>query len=219
MIKIKNVQKDFMLDKSKQTVLQDINLEIKDGEFVSLLGKSGSGKSTLLYIASTLDKPSSGEIFYGDKNILTLTTEELFELRNSSIGFIFQFHYLLPDLTALENILMPTRKHKNNNSKEKKAYELLGEFGLLKEKDKKPRQMSGGQCQRVAIARALINDPKYLFADEPTGSLDSQNGELVIKSFENINKQLGTTIVLVTHDKEFAQRSDRQIILTDGKIL
>lgn len=218
MIKVNNLYKIFNLDKQQQVVLDDVNLEIKDGEFVSLLGKSGSGKSTLLYLISTLDKPTKGEVFYGNQNMLSFSTEKLFRLRNTSIGFVFQFHYLLPDLTALENILMPTRKLGLTQAKTDKAMALLEQFGLLQEKNKKPREMSGGQCQRVAIARALINDPKYLFADEPTGSLDSQNAELVMQAFEKVNKENATTVVLVTHDQEFAKRSHRQILLVDGKI-
>jgi putative ABC transport system ATP-binding protein/lipoprotein-releasing system ATP-binding protein len=218
MITVKNLYKIFKLEKKEQVVLNNIDLKIEDGEFISLIGKSGSGKSTLLYLLSTLDTPTKGEVYFDNKNVLSLSTKDLFQLRNSSIGFVFQSHYLLPDLTALENILMPTRKTKQNLQKTDKAMSLLEQFGLLMEKDKFPRQMSGGECQRVAIARALINDPKYIFADEPTGSLDSQNAEIVMKAFENINKTQGTSVVLVTHDPEFAKRSDRQILLVDGKI-
>jgi lipoprotein-releasing system ATP-binding protein len=218
MITVQNLYKIFKLEKKEQVVLDNIDLKIEDGEFISLIGKSGSGKSTLLYLLSTLDTPTKGEVYFDNKNVLSLSTKDLFQLRNSSIGFVFQSHYLLPDLTALENILMPTRKTKQNAQKTDKAMSLLEQFGLLMEKDKFPRQMSGGECQRVAIARALINDPKYIFADEPTGSLDSQNAELVMKAFEKINKTQGTSVVLVTHDSEFAKRSDRQILLVDGKI-
>jgi putative ABC transport system ATP-binding protein/lipoprotein-releasing system ATP-binding protein len=200
-------------------VLQDISFEIQDGEFVSLTGKSGSGKSTLLYTISSLDSPTSGQIFIDDLEVSRLGDNELHELRNLKIGFIFQFHYLLPELSALENVLMPTVRTRQSKQKRSRAIELLEHFGLGQKYNRLPSELSGGEQQRVAIARALIMNPKYLFADEPTGSLDSINGEKVMQILKNVNKQNKTTLILVTHDPDFAAYADRQIYLADGRIV
>jgi putative ABC transport system ATP-binding protein/lipoprotein-releasing system ATP-binding protein len=198
--------------------LRDISLTIADGEFAALTGRSGSGKSTLLYILSTLDHPSSGQVLLGGRAVQSLAPEELHRFRNEQMGFVFQFHYLLPELSALENVLMPARKMRRDQAVHAEAVDLLNEFGLADKLNSLPRQMSGGECQRVAIARALVMHPRYLFADEPTGNLDTANGELVLRIFRDANRTRGTTIVMVTHDPDFASLATRQIVLRDGRI-
>ena len=199
-------------------VLHDLNFEVKDGEFVALVGRSGSGKSTLLYILSTLDKPSSGEIWIDGQEMNRLSSKEMHQFRNQYLGFVFQFHYLLPELTAIENVLLPAMKTKQQEKYRERALALLAEFGLNEKADRFPSQLSGGEQQRVAIARALVMEPKYLFADEPTGNLDTVNSEIVLKLLQKINREQRTTIVMVTHDLGFAARADRQIRLVDGRI-
>lgn len=199
-------------------VLRGLSLEIRDGEFVALTGRSGSGKSTLLYILSSLDDASSGSIRISDREVTRMTSEELHRFRNEQMGYVFQFHYLLPELSSLENVLMPAVKFKRTEERRDRAVALLREFGLEDKLHRLPRQLSGGEQQRVAIARALVMEPRYLFADEPTGSLDSVNGEVVMKILHKINKESGTTIVMVTHDPDFAGQADRAIHLVDGRI-
>jgi putative ABC transport system ATP-binding protein/lipoprotein-releasing system ATP-binding protein len=215
-ILVKNISKVF--PSSEVPVLSDINLKIDTGEFISLTGKSGSGKSTLLYILSSLDKPSSGSVEYDSIDIEKLNEKELHEFRNKNIGFVFQFHYLLPELTAIENVLLPARKTNSHLEFESRAIELLNEFGLKEKLDRFPSQLSGGEQQRVSIARALIMKPKYLFADEPTGNLDSKNGEIVLEIFKEINQTLQTCIIMVTHEPDFASLAQRQVVLVDGRI-
>jgi ABC-type lipoprotein export system ATPase subunit len=217
MIKTHNLTKIF--PRSTVPALKEINLEIQDGEFVSLVGRSGSGKSTLLYLLSTLDTPSEGDVFYDDINVKMIPQEEIFKLRNKKIGFVFQFHYLLQELTAIENVLLPARKAKELSQRKELSLRLLDEVGLKGFENRYPSELSGGEQQRVAIARALIMEPTYLFADEPTGNLDSQNGQMIIDLFAKINREKGTTIIYVTHDKEFAARARRQISLADGALL
>lgn len=212
-----NITKSF--GKPAINVLKNINLEIKNGEFISLSGKSGSGKSTLLYILSTLDTPSTGILTLDDKDVSKIEESDLHKFRNLKMGFVFQFHYLLPELTALENVLMPARKTNQELLLEEKAKSILNEFGLKDKHSKKPSQLSGGEQQRVSIARSLIMEPEYIFADEPTGNLDSGNGKLVMDIFKKINMTRGTTVVYVTHDIEFANLAERKIYLKDGKIV
>jgi ABC-type lipoprotein export system ATPase subunit len=203
-------------------VLHELDFLITEGEFVALTGRSGSGKSTLLYLLGALDFPTSGKILIDNKDISEISSEALHELRNRSIGFVFQFHYLLPELTAIENVLMPSRKAATKGVAIKefveRAHGLMDEFGLSDKKDRLPRQLSGGEQQRVAIARALAMRPRYLFADEPTGSLDTVNGDIVMSLFEKTNREDKTTVILVTHDPGFAARATRQIKLVDGKM-
>lgn len=199
-------------------ILTDISLTVEDGEFVSLTGKSGSGKSTLLYILSSLDTPSEGSISISGKDLGKMESEELYRFRNQEMGFVFQFHYLIAELTVLENVLMPTMKLNRQAELKPYAESLLEQFGLKDKMHRFPRQLSGGEEQRAAIARALIMKPKYLFADEPTGSLDSINGEKVMEIIENANTKEKTTVVLVTHDTDFAKLAKKQIRLVDGKI-
>lgn len=215
-ISIENVVKEFGTPPVR--VLHDISFNIAAGEFVAISGKSGSGKSTLLYIISTLDDPTHGSIVIDGMNVAKMTTRQVHAFRNQHVGFVFQFHYLLPELTALENILLPARNLGQESRWQDNAYELLDGFGLADKAQRYPGQMSGGEQQRIAIARALILKPRYIFADEPTGNLDTENSENVMKILMNVNQQQGTTIVLVTHDPDFAAMAKREIYLVDGKM-
>lgn len=216
-IKAVDVSKRFA--PGQPPILNDIQLDIQDGEFIALIGKSGSGKSSLLYILSTLETPTTGSVSIDGIETSKLRGDKLDVLRNEKIGFIFQFHFLLPEISALENVLMPARARNIDLAENKKrALELLARVGLKGKEHRKPRELSGGEQQRVAVARALIMKPKYLFADEPTGALDSINSENVIRLLENINKELKTTIILVTHEPEFAARAGRLIHMKDGRI-
>lgn len=199
-------------------ILADISFEVGNGEFVAITGRSGSGKSTLLYLLSTLDHCTEGHIELDGQDTGRLPPDVLSRMRNRDIGFVFQFHYLLSELTALENALMPARKAGEEVQRTSYAKELLHEFGLGERLTHFPRQLSGGELQRLAIARALVMQPRYLFADEPTGSLDSANGDLVMKIFQDINKKRGTTILMVTHDPDYARIATRQIHLVDGRL-
>lgn len=201
-------------------VLYDINLEVKEGTFNSIIGQSGSGKSTLLNILGTLDKPSSGEIYIGGRRTDQMSQNDLAVLRNETLGFIFQFHYLLPEFTAFENILMPYKILYGKVTKEaiERANELLNLVGLSKVKNNLTNQMSGGQQQRTAIARAIMNNPKIILADEPTGNLDSDNTETMYKLLRDINKRFNTTFVVITHDRRIAEKADRIIEIKDGRI-
>ena len=194
-------------------ILTDISLEIRDGEFLALTGRSGSGKSTLLYLLSSLDTPSEGDIEIEGRKVSRMETETLHRFRNETMGFIFQFYYLLADLNVVENVLMPARKPGKENEKRPYAESLLERFGLADKMHRLPRQLSGG-----AIARALVMEPKYVLADEPTGSLDSVNGENVMNLIQYANEKLKTTIIMVTHEQDFARLAKRQIQLVDGKI-
>jgi len=207
------------LGKPPHEIIHKASFKIQAGEFVSLRGRSGSGKSTLLYLLSTLDAPTSGEVLYFGKNVNHMSPQELRILRNQNLGFIFQFHYLLPELTALENVLMPARKTGAHLVKKDYARSLLEKFDLKDHMNHRPRELSGGQSQRVAVARALIMEPQFIFADEPTGSLDTQNSEKVFEIFQRINSDMKTTIVMVTHDEEFSRRAHRIIELVDGRVV
>jgi putative ABC transport system ATP-binding protein/lipoprotein-releasing system ATP-binding protein len=215
-IVIKDLKKSF--GEMATPVLKGINATIETGEFVSITGRSGSGKSTLLYIISTLDPPSSGEVEIDGQKLSSLTTAEVHRFRNLKMGFVFQFHHLLPELTAVENVLMPAIKTKVSSQRKSQALELLGEFGIRDKADRLPGQLSGGEQQRVAIARALIMEPSYLFADEPTGNLDSTNAQSVMNLFSRINRERKTTVIFVTHDQEFAKMAPRRIDLVDGQL-
>jgi len=201
-------------------VIFDLNLSFEENSFNSIIGQSGSGKSTLLNILGTLDKATSGEVFINGKNTQTMKKNEVSKLRNETIGFIFQFHYLLPEFTALENVLMPYRISKKPITDDviKRAHELLDIVGLTKVKNNLAVNMSGGQQQRVAIARALINQPKIILADEPTGNLDSDTTEQVYELLREINKRYETTLIIITHDRHIAEKADRIIEIKDGRI-
>lgn len=216
MIEATNIVKSFPNNPSP--VLKGIDLRIEDGDFVSLVGKSGSGKSTLLYILSTLDNPTQGEVRYDTKRIKEFPPEKIYELRNRNIGFVFQFHYLLSELTALENVLLPAMKAKEEKKRTALALDLIRNVGLEGKENRTPGELSGGEQQRLAIARALIMEPQYIFADEPTGNLDSINGKIVMDLFKKINHDKGTTVIYVTHDLDFARIARRTITLVDGSL-
>lgn len=218
-IEIKNVDKIYG-DVIKTQVLYDINLEFGKGTFNSIIGQSGSGKSTILNIMGTLDKPTNGNVIINGESTEKMNSKQLAILRNSTIGFIFQFHYLLPEYTAFENVLMPYRIKNGKVSKEviEKAEEYMKLVGLENVKNNLSTRMSGGQQQRTAIARALINDPKIILADEPTGNLDSESTENIYDLLRNINQKIGTTFVVITHDKRIAEKADRIIEIKDGRI-
>lgn len=199
-------------------IIHSIDLEIGDGDFIAISGRSGSGKSTLLYLLSTLDFPTSGNIYIDKRDIASLNVEELHNFRNTEVGFVFQFHYLLPELTAIENVLLPARKVHLHEEKIPFAESLFREFDIATKLDKLPSQLSGGEQQRVAIIRALIMQPRYIFADEPTGNLDSVNGEIVMNILKTINLEQNTTLVLVTHEPEYAAMAKREVFLVDGRI-
>jgi lipoprotein-releasing system ATP-binding protein len=199
-------------------VIRGVTGEIRQGEMVAVTGRSGSGKSTLLYLISSLDGVTSGEIRIDGERLDQLGSARLHEFRNLRMGFVFQFHYLLPELTALENVLIPARKTGRHLERESAALGLLKEFGLEDKRDRLPSQLSGGEQQRVAIARALIMEPRYIFADEPTGNLDSVNGQAVMNLLRKINRDRGATVIYVTHDVDFAAMADRRIHLVDGQI-
>lgn len=215
-IVMKNLTKSF--GNPPTHVLKGISGTIENGEMISITGRSGSGKSTFLYLISTLDKPTSGDVMIDGESILSMNSQKLHQFRNQKMGFVFQFHYLLPELTSLENILMPARKTNQNKQKQSYAMELLQEFEISDKANSTPSQLSGGEQQRVAIARALILEPAYIFADEPTGNLDSASGTIVMKLLQKINREKGKTIIYVTHDREFSEMAKRQIHLVDGAL-
>ncbi len=210
----------FFHDPVTMPVLKDISLEVSKGEFVSIVGKSGCGKSTLLYVLSTMDTDYEGSLEIDGTVVTGKSLNELARIRNTSIGFVFQFHYLLPDFSCLKNVMIPALRLGKLSAKEieAKAYEKLKMFGVEDQALKKANKLSGGQQQRVAIARALINDPAIIMGDEPTGNLDSKNTGIVFDLFQKLTKELGQTIITVTHDEDFAKRSDRIIEMADGEI-
>lgn len=216
---LKNINKVFG-EAVKTQVLFDINLSIKEHSFNSIIGQSGSGKSTLLNIMGTLDRPTLGEVHIAGINTADMTKSQLAELRNETIGFIFQFHYLLPEFTALENVLMPYLIKYDKPSREilQRAEELMDIIGLSKVRNNLSINMSGGQQQRTAIARSLIMNPKLVLADEPTGNLDSDTTEIIYDTLRDINKKYNTTFIIITHDRKIAEKTDRIIEIKDGRI-
>ena len=201
-------------------ILKGINLEINDGEVVSIVGASGAGKTTLLQILGTLDRPDSGEVYIDDVNPFTLSANKLSAFRNQSIGFIFQFHQLLPEFTAIENIALPALiKGMNLTDAKSEASKYLAILGLENRGDHKPSQLSGGEQQRIAVARSLINRPGVIFADEPSGNLDSQNSTELHQLFFNLRDELKQTFVIVTHNEELANMTDRKLVMSDGLIV
>lgn len=200
-------------------VLKGISLEVSQGEIVSIVGASGAGKTTLLQILGTLGKPDSGHVWINHKDVFSLGEKELSGFRNKEIGFVFQFHHLLPEFTAFENVCIPGYiARRNRKDVESRARELLGLLELTDRLDHKPAQLSGGEKQRVAVARALINNPAIILADEPSGNLDSHNQEELYNLFFNLREKFGQTFIIVTHDEHFAGLSDRMIHIRDGVV-
>ncbi len=215
MIRAENIQKSY----GNLKVLKGINLEIQKGEIVSVVGASGAGKSTLLHILGTLDKPDIGRIFYDDTNISGFSEKMMSDFRNRKIGFVFQFHHLLPEFTALENTCIPAFIQKTPRSKAiLKATELLTYLNLSDRMEHKPSELSGGEQQRVAVARALINDPAVILADEPSGNLDSKSAVELHKLFFELREKFNQTFIIVTHNTELADMADRKLTIVDGKI-
>jgi lipoprotein-releasing system ATP-binding protein len=216
MLSAKNIHKKY----GPVEVLKGVDISIDAGEIVSIMGPSGSGKSTLLHILGTLDKPDSGEVHLRQDNISRLQGDKLAAFRNHHIGFVFQFHHLLPEFSALENVCIPGWLASKNKSKVKqRAVELLEWLGLQHRLENKPGQLSGGEQQRVAVARALINNPDIVFADEPTGNLDTANAKELHQLFFDLRKQFNQTFIIVTHNEELAQLSDRMLTMKDGRII
>lgn len=216
MISCRNIIKSF----GELTVLKGVDLTIHQGEIVAIMGPSGVGKTTLLQIMGTLDKPDSGDILYKDFNINKLKDKELALFRNKNIGFVFQFHQLLPEFTALENVMIPALIGKAKQQEAmKRAKEILDFLGLQDRMEHKPAELSGGEKQRVAVARALVNRPSVIFADEPSGSLDSQNKEELHQLIFDLRKEFNQTFVIVTHDELLAKLTDRTIPMKDGRIV
>lgn len=202
------------------TLVKDVSFKVERGDFVALTGASGSGKSSLLYLLGLLDAPTSGDLFFDGVEMSRASPQDKESFRLRTIGFVFQFHFLLPEFTTLENVMLPMRKLGNRplKSMETEARELLDRFGLSSTCHKVPAQLSGGERQRVAVARALANNPDILLADEPTGNLDSANGNRVISLFETLQRSRKTTIIMVTHDEKLASRANRRFTMTDGHL-
>ena len=218
LVNVQNVTKAFEHEGRSLQVLQGIDLEIGSGEMVTIVGPSGAGKSTLLHLIGTLDLPSSGRILYEGQDVTQLGSSELAEFRNRSIGFVFQFHHLLPEFTALENVMMPGLIQ-GRRRLEDRARQLLDEVGLTPRLTHRPGELSGGEQQRVALARALLMEPKLVLADEPTGNLDSQTSESVQSLFLDLNRRHGTTFLIVTHSRDFAAMMPRRVSMKDGRIV
>lgn len=215
MIDIKDVTKNY----GNLEVLRGVNLHINRGEVISIVGPSGAGKTTLLQLIGTLDKPTTGSILFNGQELAGMNEKRLAEFRNKHIGFVFQFHQLLPEFTALENIIIPALiAGRSRNAAEKDAMELLDIMGLKERAGHKPSELSGGENQRVAVARALINRPHLVLADEPSGSLDSKNKEELHKLFFKLRERYGQTFLIVTHDEELARITDRTIRMVDGVV-
>lgn len=215
MIRIENLTKSF----GDLKVLKGVNLEINRGEVISIVGPSGAGKTTLLQLIGTLDKPDSGSIYFNGEELGRMSSRKLASFRNKHIGFVFQFHQLLPEFTAIENIIIPALiAGRKREEAEKEAMELLDIMGLKERAQHKPAEMSGGENQRVAVARALINKPDVILADEPSGSLDSKNRKELHRLFFDLRDRFGQTFIIVTHDEELASDTDRIIRMIDGKI-
>ena len=218
MINLKKVTKTVLSGEEDLTILDDVSLEISDGQFVSITGASGSGKSTLLGLIAGLDSPSSGEVLIDEQSITAMSEDDLAETRSKKIGFIFQSFHLIPSLTAFENILIPMEILGLKDAKDR-ADKLLNDVELTDRGHHYPSELSGGEQQRIAIARAFANRPKILLADEPTGNLDSKNGNNIFDLMTDLHEQNEVTLILVTHDQNIAQRAERQIILQDGKVI
>jgi putative ABC transport system ATP-binding protein len=213
-----NLTKTYRIDSREIRVLDDVSLAVRDGEFLVIAGASGSGKSTLLSLLSGIDRPTSGRIRIGDSDITDMPEDDLAPLRNRTIGFVFQAFHLVPSLSALENVMFPAEL-KGDRQAGEQARALLQRVGLAERLDSLPHQLSGGEKQRVALCRALINQPRIVFADEPTGNLDSRNSQAILELLQTLQQEQRTTLVLATHSAAIARAADRRITLQDGRIL
>ncbi|MBE9503994.1 MAG: ABC transporter ATP-binding protein [Proteobacteria bacterium] len=219
-VELKNLSKSFNKGESEINVLKDVSLGIKRGEMIALLGASGAGKSTLLHILGGLDRPSAGSVIYGGRDIYNMGEKPLSDFRNKEIGFVFQSHHLLPEFSALENVMMPALIGRmKRDEAARQAHSLLEKVGLSERTSHKPGELSGGEQQRVALARALVLAPDVLLADEPTGNLDSKTGDEVFSLMVEMNRSMGLTFVMVTHNEKLAVQVDRQIRVQDGRII
>ena len=219
-IRLENLSKSFYKSNTEIKILNELNFDLKQGEIIAVLGASGAGKSTMLHILGGLDKPSSGKVYYAGRDIYNIGEKALSDFRNKEIGFVFQSHHLLPEFSALENVMMPAliaRMQRDEAIQQAEA--LLKKVGLTSRVTHKPGELSGGEQQRVALARALVLKPNVLLADEPTGNLDTKTGEEVFSLMVEMNKSLGLTFVMVTHNEQLAERADRQIRVQDGRII
>lgn len=221
MIQTNNLSKVYNEGKSNECkALDNVNLEIKDGEFVAIMGKSGSGKSTLMHLIAGVDYPTSGQVTIDGREINTLSEKQLSQFRNKDVGIIMQQFFLIEECSVLENVRMPLDFAREKiKDKDERAIQLISRMGLKDYVKKKVRELSGGEKQRVAIARALVNDPRLLLADEPTGSLDSENSDNIMQLMQRINQKFNKTIIVITHEKDIAKYCDRLIVLSDGKIV
>ena len=217
LLSAQKLKKAFTIGDRSITVIEEISLEVSEGEFIVIQGNSGSGKTTLLTLLSALDYPTTGRVFLDNMEISALSEEKLAPIRNRQMGFVFQSFHLVPSLTAFENVMFPAELSNNYDAKEM-AEKLIVRVGLWSRKDNYPSQLSGGEKQRIALLRAVINRPQLIFADEPTGNLDSENGRAVLDLLAELRLDYGATLVLVTHSAEIAKKADRVIILTDGRI-
>jgi len=218
-LEISNLKKEYTSKESKITVFENISFSLDKGDFVSLMGPSGIGKSTLLNILGTLDRPDFGEVLYNGKNPFKLTNQEKARFRNEEIGFVFQFHHLLPEFTALENVLMPAIVYKKkSNNIDKRGKELLDAVGMSHRMTHKPSEMSGGERQRVAVARALINNPDVILADEPSGNLDLKNSKNLVDLLLKLNEEFGNTFIIATHNPEISEKTQKVLYMEDNKL-